>query len=244
MSTGTILALDASTNVAVMALVRDGVVLSERATRARTGAGGRLLADVDAALADHDLTLSDLDLIAVGVGPGSFTGIRVALATARTLGWASGVPVEGVVSLEALAWSAAMRGGVVAPVIDARKGEVYGALYRLRAGAPPEVLLPPRVGTADAVRDAILGAAPSEVLLVGDGVRAWEPVFIGHAGLVLAPPLLDDPRGAAVAALGAEQVARRGPRPLPEVQPLYLRRSEAEINLGPPTGDSVIEARG
>ncbi|GMV42328.1 MAG: tRNA (adenosine(37)-N6)-threonylcarbamoyltransferase complex dimerization subunit type 1 TsaB [Myxococcales bacterium] len=230
-----VLALDASTPMAVVALVRDRV-LSERATRIPTGAGGRLLGDVEAVLQDHGLAPADLDLIAVGVGPGSFTGIRAAMATARALGWASGVPVEGVVSLEAIAWSAGR--GVIAPVIDARKGEVYGALYRV-AGAV-EVLVPPRVGTAEAVRDAIL-AAGVEALLVGDGSRG--PAFAGVRPLTPGPVALDEPRGAAIAALAVAQIALRGTRPLAEIRPVYLRRSEAEIAIGPPTGGTVVEAR-
>lgn len=242
---GLVLALDAATPLATVALVGDGVLLAERATRVRAGAGGRLLRDVDAVLADLGCVLGDVGLLVVGVGPGSFTGIRVAMATARTLAWTAGIPAVGVVSLEALAWSVGAgvpSGRLIAPFVDARKGEVYGALYRVAGPGRPQVVVPPAVGRAEAVLAGVLAEAGAEpVLVVGDGVRAWPDAFSGGR-VEVAPPALDDPRGLAFAVLGA-LVAADGAVPLPELQPVYLRRSEAEISIGPPTGASLLETR-
>jgi tRNA threonylcarbamoyladenosine biosynthesis protein TsaB len=111
-----ILAFDTATDVATAALVRDGDVLGERASRAV-----RVLRDVDDLLEEAGLTAEDVDGIAVGTGPGSYTGLRIGLVTARTLAISLGVPVAGVSTLDALAAGAP---GAV-PVIDARRREVF-----------------------------------------------------------------------------------------------------------------------
>ncbi len=110
------LAFDTATGVATSALVRDADVLGER-----TGRAAEVLADADELLRTAGLTPRDLDLLAVGVGPGSFTGVRIGLAAARGVGLALDLPVAGVSTLEALAAGAP---GAV-PVIDARRGEIF-----------------------------------------------------------------------------------------------------------------------
>ncbi|HEX7145558.1 MAG TPA: tRNA (adenosine(37)-N6)-threonylcarbamoyltransferase complex dimerization subunit type 1 TsaB [Gaiellaceae bacterium] len=111
-----ILAFDTATDVATSALVSDGEVLGERTSRAVT-----VLEDIDALLRQAGAHTRELDGIAVGIGPGSFTGIRIGLATARGLALALGVPVAGVSTLDALAAGAPL----ALPVIDARRGEVF-----------------------------------------------------------------------------------------------------------------------
>jgi tRNA threonylcarbamoyladenosine biosynthesis protein TsaB len=125
-----ILAFDTATDVATSALVSDGEVLGERASRAVT-----LLEDVDALVRQAGARTGDIDAIAVGTGPGSFTGIRVGLATARGLALALGVPVAGVSTLDALAAGAP---GAV-PVVDARRKEVFVLQGEPRVLAPEEL---------------------------------------------------------------------------------------------------------
>src|SRR4051812_9769380 len=111
-----ILAFDTATDVATSALVSDGEVLGERTSRAVT-----LLEDVDALLRQAGTQTRDIEALAVGIGPGSFTGVRIGLSTARGLALALGVPVAGVSTLDALAAGAP---GAL-PVIDARRREVF-----------------------------------------------------------------------------------------------------------------------
>src|SRR5690348_4715818 len=123
-----ILAFDTATDVATSALVDDGEVLGERSSRAVT-----LLEDVDALLRQGGAAPTDLDLLAIGTGPGGFTGIRIGLATARGLALALGVPGAGVSTLDALAAGAP---GAV-PVIDAKRREVFAL-----TGGDARVLMP------------------------------------------------------------------------------------------------------
>ena len=110
------LAFDTATDVAVSALVVDGVVLGERTSVART-----VLVDIDGLLVEAGLAPRDIEALAVGIGPGSFTSTRIGLAVARGLGVALGVPAAGVSTLDALAAGA----DGATPVIDARRGEVF-----------------------------------------------------------------------------------------------------------------------
>ncbi|MBW3593726.1 MAG: tRNA (adenosine(37)-N6)-threonylcarbamoyltransferase complex dimerization subunit type 1 TsaB, partial [Actinobacteria bacterium] len=111
-----ILAFDTATDIATLALVRDGGVLAERSSRAV-----RILDDVHGVLGEAGLTADDVEGLVVGRGPGSYTGLRMGLITARTLAFSLGIPVAGVSTLDALREGS---GGAV-PVIDARRGEVF-----------------------------------------------------------------------------------------------------------------------
>src|SRR5690242_15774974 len=128
------LAFDTATDVATSALVDDGEVLGERVSRAQT-----LLEDVDALLRQGGMRPRGIDALAVGVGPGSFTGVRVGLATARGLALALGIPVAGVSTLDALAAGAPG----ATPVIDARRREVFVLQGEARVLEPAALQLEP-----------------------------------------------------------------------------------------------------
>ena len=152
-----ILAFDTATETATSALVDDGEVLAERVSRAVT-----LLEDVDALLRQGGVHPRDIDAIAVGTGPGSFTGVRIGLATARGLALALGVPVAGVSTLDAL--GAGAPGAL--PVIDARRREVFVLEGEPRVVAPGDVEIKPGtmcVGNGAVRYRAILEAAGAEI---------------------------------------------------------------------------------
>jgi tRNA threonylcarbamoyladenosine biosynthesis protein TsaB len=132
-----LLSLDTATDVATACLTEDGQVVAESMTRGRSTAAQRLLADVHHLLRTAAAEPGRLDAIVAGTGPGTFTGLRIGLATARALGFALGVPVHGVGTLDAL-----LAGdGVDLACIDARRGEVFCA----GAGIEPCALAPQRL---------------------------------------------------------------------------------------------------
>jgi tRNA threonylcarbamoyl adenosine modification protein YeaZ len=193
------LAFDTATAVATSALVDGEEVLGERVSRAQT-----LLEDVDALLRQAGAHPSDLCRLAVGVGPGSFTGVRIGLAVARGLALSLDVPGSGVSTLAALAAGAP---GAI-PVVDAKRREVFALL-----DGEPRVLSPQEL--------PLDGGA----VCVGDGATRYRSVL---EGLGAAVPSDDDerhlPRARFHAALAGE------PGPVDELEPLYLRVPDAERN--------------
>jgi tRNA threonylcarbamoyladenosine biosynthesis protein TsaB len=194
------LAFDTATAVATSALVDGDEILGERVSRAQT-----LLEDVDALLRQAGAHPSDLDELAVGLGPGSFTGVRIGLAVARGLALSLDVPGAGVSTLAALAAGAP---GAV-PVVDAKRREVFTLV-----DAEPRVLAPQELSLVE-------GA-----VCVGDGARRYRSVLEERGAVV--PPDDDErhlPRARFHAALAGE------PGPVDELEPLYLRVPDADRNL-------------
>lgn len=191
-----ILAFDTATDVATSALVADGEVVGERASRAVT-----LLEDVDALLRQAGARTADIEALAVGIGPGSFTGVRVGLATARGLALALDVTVAGVSTLDALAAGAP---GAI-PVVDARRREVFVLQGEPRVLAPGELELP-------------LGS-----VCVGSGAVRYRSLLEGLGAEV--PPDGDE-RHLPRARFHAQLARDFGPAE--RVEPLYVRIPDAD----------------
>lgn len=191
-----ILAFDTATRVATSALVADGELLGERRSRASA-----LLEAVDALLRQGGARVADLDAVAVGVGPGSFTGLRIGLAYARALGFACALPAAGVSTLGALA--AGVPGAV--PVIDARRREVFALV-----GGVPRVLAPDEL------------ALPPGTVCVGDGALRYRELLEERGLVVPGDEELHVPHARFHAALARDY----GDAEL--VEPLYLREPDAK----------------
>ncbi len=191
-----VLAFDTATSVVTAALTRDGEVLDERASRPVS-----VLEDAEAMLSRARLRPADLDALAVGIGPGSFTGIRMALATARALSLALGIPVAGVSTLAALAAGAP---GAL-PVIDAKRSEVFSEL-----GGEPVVFVPAELPVDGRV-------------CVGDGAVRYRTLLEGKGAEI---PPEDDERHVPRARFHAQLAHDFGPAEA--VEPLYLRVPDAE----------------
>jgi len=204
-----LLALDTSTP-SVTAAVHDGTRVLAEATVVDARRHAELLAgQVAQVLAEAGLTPQDLTAIAVGVGPGPFTGLRVGVVTALTLGLALGVPVHGVCSLDALARRAVVDGPFVVAT-DARRREVYWARYSAEGA---------RVGLAAVSKPADLAAELGGLPVLGPGAELYAEVF-GGAAEACAPMSAGALAEVALAALAS------GGALLP-ARPLYLRRPDA-----------------
>lgn len=227
-----ILALDSSTRLGSVALVRDETPVAEYTLSVQRTHAERLLPAVDQVLRDAALAPGDLDAVAVTKGPGSFTGLRIALATAKGLAYALDKPAVAVSTLSAMAYGVSGWGAFVCPLIDARRGEAYAAVYRTSDGAALERISDYLAAPVAAVLDlAAQLAGEGRVVFVGDAARL-------HAGLieerlggraVFPPEPVAALRASWVGALGARRLAQRGPDPLDALVPLYVRAPEAEV---------------
>jgi tRNA threonylcarbamoyladenosine biosynthesis protein TsaB len=227
-----LLAVDTSTLTGALALLQDGRLVAESRLGVAVTHGERLLPAIDGILGAAGWTARDLDALAVAVGPGSFTGLRIGISTVKGLAYASGRPVVPVPTLEALAFSLPFAAPLVCPLLDARKGEVYTALFRT-AGGRLERLEPDRAIAPEQLALDLGGWTRSgeRVVLIGDGVEPWQATLAPRADgpVQAAPPGFRAPSAAALGHLAAQALARGEAVDPAALEPRYLRRSEAEL---------------
>jgi tRNA threonylcarbamoyladenosine biosynthesis protein TsaB len=233
-----LLALDTSTFVGTVAVVNDGELLSECSASVRATHGETLLPHVARVIELAGLTLADIDVFAVGIGPGSFTGVRIGVATAKGLALAQNKPIVGVTSLRTLARGLASGSGLRVPVLDAHKGEVYCAAYALDpAGELSERVAPFHAAPELAARRLLAEANGAELWIAGNGLLRYGAAFSAplapHARR--APTFCDGPRAACLAHEAMRHLASVGPDDLAGLSPMYLRPSDAKLPT--PQGD-------
>ena len=205
----------------------DGVVLASEFA-AQGDKAPVLLQEIARLIARAEITPEALGVIAVTTGPGSFTGIRVGLATAQGLAMARGGRVFACDSLQPVA--AAHRSGKtpVAVVLDARRGEVYAAMYDLPTAGPLQVRLAPRCVAPEVAADAIAIASGGETFsLVGSGAFLVAPALLAAGVEAQSAPRTAGP----VAVVLLDLIRRRAVAPVPaaDLEPVYLRLSDAEV---------------
>ena len=232
-----VLALDTSVREGSAALVDDDRVVAERAGDPSRTHAERLPGECLTLLAAHRVSLSSVELFAVASGPGSFTGLRVGIAAMQGFAAVTGRPIVGVPVLEALGHlgsAGRAPGSLVAVWMDAHRHDVFAVLYRVMPAAlfEPEHLAevePPAVGTPSALLNAWRPSLAGEpVVWIGDGATAAADAI---ARSLPAAPILPHPLAAGAIGRLAIARARRGEAGGPAtVQPVYLRRPDAEID--------------
>ncbi len=206
-----ILSFESSAKAASVALVRDGQLVSQSTQCSTLTHSRTLLPMAEDMLKNTELTLKDVDVLAVAHGPGSFTGIRIGVSTVKGLAWGAQKPCVGVSTLEAMAWHGVAAGGIICPVMDARRSQVYNALFEIRGGKPVRLCPDRPIALEELLPE--LRALPSPVFLVGDGA-ALTAAFLEKAGLPfrMAPDnlLWQDAWGVAMAAMDKRRRAAAG----------------------------------
>lgn len=222
-----ILALETSAKAVSVAVTEDGRLLAlgfqdTGLTHSRT-----LMPIVEHLLKNTDLAMADMDAVAVAVGPGSFTGIRIGVSAAKGLAFAASIPTVGVSTLAAMARNAAFADGLVVCAMDARRNQIYNALFEAKNGRLTR-LTPDRAIGLDELSEE-LREDPRPKTVVGDGGRLCAGALTA-AGVDcrLAPPHLLM-QSAATVALEAEEAAQNGGLvSAQELLPVYLRPPQAE----------------
>ncbi len=222
-----ILALEASAKSVSVAVTENGTLLAQAYQDRGLTHSVTLMPLLDGMLKTAGLTLDDMDIIAVAQGPGSFTGIRIGVSAAKGLAWAKALPCCGVSTLEAMAYGVTDFEGVVVGAMDARRQQVYNALFRTENGRVTR-LCADRAVAMELVAEE-LAAMPEPKLIVGDGaVLLYDFLQKAGIGCRLTSPLHRQQSAAGVA-LAAEHLAAQGLTcSAQELQPVYLRLSQAE----------------
>lgn len=229
-----ILGIDTSSMVATAAVMSPEKLLAEYIVNNKKNHSEKMMQVVDRVLQDSGITPEGLDAVAVAIGPGSFTGIRIGMACAEGMAHVLGKPMVGVNTLDGLAYNLMGENGFICPVMDAQRGEVYTCLYRWEGGKLKK-LAEYEVVKAEVLL-ARLSSKKERTVVLGDGVpvlagasdekgqKIWEAQNL----VVAAPPAFAMPRASSIAAAAMDEYARGGFDTCYTIKPFYIRRSHAE----------------
>jgi tRNA threonylcarbamoyladenosine biosynthesis protein TsaB len=236
-----VLGIESSTPIASVAVVSEEKLLGEITLNIGLTHSEQLLPLIDELLRQTKLKSADLGGIAIAGGPGSFTGLRIGMATAKGLAQGLAVPIVSIPTLLALAYLETGRPGLVCPLLNARRDEVYTALFRLgskldsqqtNSQQMPELLEPYQAVNPKLWAEK-LRSSNEPVLLCGDGALDYQEIWrdvLGENAVYPVVPFLTA-RGASVAWLGKEKLLRGEQDDLFTLKPLYIRASEAQRKL-------------
>lgn len=216
-----ILAIESSAKAASVALMKDEKLIAQYSQCSGLTHSRTLLPMVDDMLKNTENTIAGVDLIAVAHGPGSFTGIRIGVSTVKGLAWAADKMCVGVSTLEAMAWHGVSAGRVICPVMDARRSQVYNALFEIKDGRPQRLC----DDRAIALSELACEIRGKNAFLVGDGAElTYEYMKNEGIDCRIAPPnlLYQSAWGVGMAAQG------KTPGTADDLLPVYLRLSQAE----------------
>ena len=222
-----ILAFETSAKAASVALTQDGNLLGESYQNTGLTHSQTLMVMAEDLLKQCSKTVSDLDAVAVAEGPGSFTGVRIGVAAAKGLAWGAELPCYGVSTLEAMAVSLGVYEGYVCPCMDARRNQVYNALFYVNQGKLERLREDRAIALADLKTELEQLNAP--IYLVGDGSRLTHKTLSAEIpNLILPPEHRLHQRAVGVAILAEAKAAAGESGDGAALTPNYLRLSQAE----------------
>ena len=217
-----VLALDTSTSCLSVALMRDKAIISEINLAVKVGHAGMILPVIDEVLTKSSTRKDDITLIATGTGPGSFTGLRIGIATAKGLAKAIRCPLAGIPTLDIIARGALPSSMHIMPILDAKKGEVFCALYNKDGSRLTDIMnLRP---------EGIAALVSEDTLFVGNGCDIYRDILIKDLGRLYheGPAILWRPRASVLAGIALSLPIEGLSK---DVQPLYIRASDATLLL-------------
>ena len=223
-----LLAFESSAKASSVALLRDGVLLAEYYQNSGQTHSRTLMKMAEDMLRNCDLSAGDVDAVGVAAGPGSFTGIRIGVSCAKGFAWAGELPCFGVSTLEAMARSALSFRGLICAVMDARRSQVYNALFR-SDGQSLTRLCPDRALSIEELAADLEKYGEEAKILVGDGAQLCYNTIGGRFdGLLPAPEHLRHQRAAGVALCAYDRLLAGEAGDGSALAPNYLRLSQAE----------------
>lgn len=217
-----LIAIETATLIGSIAIADDEKLISELTLNIKATHSEKLMAAIDHLMELSGLTLNDMDAIAVSIGPGSFTGLRIGLSAAKGLSYGSGKPLIGIPTLDALASNLSFSRYLVCPILDARKGEVYTAIYSKNEKVVDDMAVKPA---------SLIEMIKEDTVFLGDGVSAYRSLLKDQLGDLYheAPLPLQLPKASNVAMLALKRLRNNDVDDPFALVPRYIRKSEAEI---------------
>jgi tRNA threonylcarbamoyladenosine biosynthesis protein TsaB len=224
-----ILALDTATQSCSVAVTDEGSLSAELTIIKSQTHSKHLMELIHSVLGIAGFGVADLDGLAVTVGPGSFTGLRIGISTLKGLAHALDKPAVGISSLEALAWQCAQTPYLICPLLDARKGEVYGATYCFN-----EDQLIQKTSARAMIPEAVAEDIKSPCVFIGTGARLYRQDIVAAAGSLahFVPEDQNMIRASSVAFLSMPRFEANDTDEIAGLVPHYIRKSDAELNFG------------
>ena len=226
-----ILAIETSTMLGGVALMDDSSgLIAEVRLNVKSTHSERLMTEIDHLLRQAGLKISDIDVFAVAIGPGSFTGLRIGLSTVKGFSYATGKPIVSVPTLEALAWNFPYCIYPVCTMLDARKKEVYTALFKWYKEGFLRLIDEMSI-KVDRLLEQMMPYIHGKVVFTGEGALLYRDTIIEVMGekAIFAPPEKMIPSPANVASIGIRKASKGEFSEPVSLIPFYMRRSEAEI---------------
>jgi tRNA threonylcarbamoyladenosine biosynthesis protein TsaB len=222
-----ILSIETSTTLGGVAVIDRRIgLIAETRLNVKTTHSERLMTVIEQVLTGSEISLDDISAFAVAIGPGSFTGLRIGLSTVKGLSYTTGKPVVTVSTLEAFAWNFPFSRHPVCILLDARKGEVYAAVFKWKTDGFERI-----IDDISLKPDDLLRELKGEIVFAGEGVLLYADKIAGvmKERALIATPEKMVPSPANVAKLGLEKALRGDYINVSEAVPFYIRKSEAEV---------------
>lgn len=215
-----IFAMDTSSLTATVAVLTDEKLLGEFSISNKLTHSQTIMPMTDTLLKTASMTLDDIDVFAVSVGPGSFTGLRIGMATVKTFAQALDKPIIGVSSLAGVAYNFSFTDAVICPMMDARRNEVYNSLYK-----NGKEIVSPRALHIDELLEELKN---EKVIFAGDAVLVHSDKLKNNENWSIAPQHLLLPKASSLAYAALEKAENGRFDDLYTLNPVYLRKSQAE----------------
>lgn len=225
-----ILAIDTSTSVLGIALMSDEKIYAESITNLKTNHSIMLMPAIEHIFNQVGWDPNDIDLVAIAKGPGSYTGIRIGVTTAKTYAWALNIPLIGVSTLEAMAYSFNYYNGAISPIIDARRGQVYTGLYKKIDNKLINLKEDCIISLSDWI--TMLKENNDKVIFVGDDIKKHYDQLLQHNDFIeFGPIIFNIPRPSAIGLIAKDKYEKGYKENVYDFIPSYLQLAEAEKNL-------------
>jgi tRNA threonylcarbamoyladenosine biosynthesis protein TsaB len=223
-----ILALETATLAGSIALVDDTLgLIGELKINVKIAHAERLMPSIQWLLDSSRISIEDIDVFAISIGPGSFTGLRIGLSTVKGLSYATKKPIVPVPTLDAFARTLPFCPYLICPMLDARKNEVYTGLYRWRDGLCEKIMPETAINPGE-----LLKKVNEPVVLMGEGAKIYKELIIDilKTRAIFAPPSKMVPSASTVAEIAVERLHQGITADPIALTPFYIRKSEAEIH--------------